>query len=170
MTEDRSDEFEETNYKSPLYMVSETHDWSGCGYSYTSETLGVRVEFPPEWEELMTMTEGEWICNGETRPCIDLMGRWDGKDENRYIASIYWRAKTDPYRDFGAFEQNRGHITLAETNEGYYDCCLYGLYPFEHVMAGAPEDKQEERVSTIYNIQMGIQFGEWDLKILQPKP
>ncbi len=36
------------------------HAWYGSGYSYTSEPLGVRVEFPPEWEERMTLVAGEW--------------------------------------------------------------------------------------------------------------
>ena len=49
------------------------HEWSGDGFSYTSKNLGITVEFPPEWENLMTISDDityEYFVEGQS------MGRY----------------------------------------------------------------------------------------------
>src|SRR5699024_3216864 len=52
-------------------------EWSGDGFSYTSENLGITVEFPPEWENLMTISDDityEYFVEGQSEPlsCVTL--------------------------------------------------------------------------------------------------
>lgn len=162
---DRSDEFKETNYKSGLCMVSENHDWSGSGYSYTSEAMGVRVEFPPEWAELMTMVEGKWTYEGEKRPCIDLMGSWDSEDPFSCIGTIFWKPKTDAY---SVFEDDGWTITLAETNEGKYICFLEGMNRLRWSYYEEEAPYYPERDNAFITVQDGITVGEWEIEILEP--
>ena len=55
------------------------HEWSGDGFSYTSKNLGITVEFPPEWENLMTISDDityEYFVEGQSEPlnCVTLWG------------------------------------------------------------------------------------------------
>ena len=73
------------------------HEWSGDGFSYTSENLGITVAFPPEWENLMTISDDiTYECFVEGRPdplnCVTLNAIHGGEDGEIPIAYIYWRA------------------------------------------------------------------------------
>lgn len=125
------------------------HTWSGSGYSYTDETLGVRLEFPPEWEEQMTLVAGEWTYDKEKRACIQLMGSWDSEDPESCIGMIYFIQKTDQYAHYSFEDDDGWKVVLAETDEGWYKCYLNGMNRLRwSYVIDAPYD--EERDNAYY--------------------
>lgn len=163
---DRSGEFEDTNYKSKLCMVSENHKWFGSGYSYTSEALGVRVEFPPEWEQYFTFEEEEvegLLRSGKSGRVIRLASEFVFEDDPEYdtaFARIYWVPKGDE----GFVWNDETLVTLWESDEGAYICEVNTMLQLNfdpNPGVGGPRPEYAE-IRTVYEtVQNGIFAGEW---------
>ena len=138
------------------------HDWSGDGFSYTSENLGITIAFPPEWENLMTISDDitfEYFAEEQDEPlnCITLKAIHGAEDGTIPISYIYWRAAEDhgPEADFGEC------VTLAE-REG--NVCLYWMPMNTKIGLELLED------TTLYDeydiVEQGILSGEYEIEMI----
>lgn len=137
-------------------------EWSGDGFSYTSENLGITVEFPPEWENLMTISDDityEYFVEGQSEPlsCVTL-NAIHGEEGAIPIAYIYWRTVDDhgPEADFGEC------VTLVE-REGSVCLCWMPM----NTKIGL-EILEDTTLYDEYNIvEQGILSGEYEIKMLE---
>ena len=138
------------------------HEWSGDGFSYTSENLGITVEFPPEWENLMTISDDityEYFVEGQSEPlnCVTLKAIHGGENGEIPIAYIYWRAADDhgPEADYGEC------VTLVE-REG--NVCLCWMPMNTKIGLELLED------TALYDeydiVEQGILSGEYEIELL----
>ena len=138
------------------------HEWSGDGFSYTSKNLGITVEFPPEWENLMTISDDityEYFVEGQSEPlnCVTLKAIHGGENGEIPIAYIYWRAADDhgPEADYGEC------VTLVE-REG--NVCLCWMPMNTKIGLELLED------TALYDeydiVEQGILSGEYEIELL----
>lgn len=141
---------------------ADLHKWSGDGFSYTSENLGITVEFPPEWENLMTISDDvtyEYFVEERSEPlnCVTLKAIHGREEGEIPIAYIYWRAADDhgPEADFGEC------VTLVE-REG--NVCLCWMPMNTKIGLELLED------TTLYDeydiVEQGILSGEYEIELL----
>lgn len=136
-------------------------NWAGDGYTYTSDQLGITVEFPPEWKDLITMSdclsyEGFLIDRPDQVNCIsiDVSGDYvktvTELDPNTAIAYIYWCPPNT-----GGPEYNYGQaVKLIEESDGSRCYCHLPMNSIAF-----------EEGSTMWNIyymvEQGILNGEY---------
>lgn len=100
------------------------HEWSGDGFSYTSKNLGITVEFPPEWENLMTISDDityEYFVEGQSEPlnCVTLKAIHGGENgeilgrSSRFCSRLLWRRPHPPGPESSLSSlRNRGIIMV----------------------------------------------------------
>lgn len=109
--------------------------WSeGEGYSYTSEDLGIRLEFPPEWEEYFTFwpwRKNDFLSDAKGTPSDILVlkpklpaGSPPYEALSFSFAQIYW--VPTGYSGPEASPDSDVSVTLAETDRGKYVCLFNG--------------------------------------------
>lgn len=111
----RDGQYRVESLHAPEAPVSAVHAWAGSGYSYTSENLGVTVEFPPEWREYFTFQESGSFIN--------LMADWEGDETERYLGCVYF----EPNGETVHSGDDGVSIVLAETDQGRYWLYMSGM-------------------------------------------
>ncbi len=174
VTRDLSAEFEETDYQSELCQVSDNYDWLGQGYGYTSETLGVRVEFPPEWKKYFTFEErvivDGFLQSGQACPVLELASAFVLNDDPTYdttFARIFWI----PRGDAVAGGDGKTLVTLLITDEGAYVCEVNVIHQLNfdpNTGVGAPHPEYKEIRAIYETVQNGILDGRWWFETLSP--
>ena len=77
----------------PMPTTTEApHDWIGNGYSYSSDTLGITVEFPPNWNEYVNIFESKSYENfldnsSEPIDCIYIVSKKSGLSKDSFSSS-----------------------------------------------------------------------------------
>lgn len=146
------------------------HDWIGNGYSYSSDTLGITVEFPPNWNEYVNIFESKSYENfldnsSEPIDCIYIVSKKSGlskdsfsssSDYDSVIAEIYWcpAGAKGPEASFGEC------ITMGSKNDG--SLCLCHL-PLTGKMGLEQVDVDLWNVYT--TVENGILSGEYQFEI-----
>ncbi len=174
VTRDLSAEFWETNYQSELCAASDNYDWLGQGYAYTSETMGVRVEFPPEWKDYFTFEEETmvdgFLQSGRPCPVIKLASAFVLNDDPTYdttFARICWVPKGDAVANV----DGKIFVTLLASNEGAYVCEVNVIHQLDfdpNTGVGAPRPEYKEIRAIYETVQNGILDGHWWFEVLRP--
>lgn len=161
---------------SPTPETASAHSWSGYGYSYTSETLGIRIEFPPEWKYYFGFTEEESEIyfvmdqDGNSRDglvdsTIKLYPKGVTFNGESPLATIFFLPKgmtLDP--PGGAV------VALTETEEGTYYCEMDTMLIMWHLPEyEAGGDQVAAEFAILESVQGGIQDGRWEIEVLDPK-
>ncbi len=162
---DRSGEYEETGYESELCQVSTNYDWLGEGYACTSEALGIRVEFPPEWDACFTFEEEEvegLLQSGGSGQVINLVSLSGDREYGTTFARIYWVPKGEE----GAGTDSEELVTLWASDEGAYVCEIRQLDLDPNPGAGDPHPDYEAIRAAYETVRDGILNREWELDVL----
>lgn len=145
-------------------------DWAGKGVSHTSQALGLTLELPPEWADLVTFTERVsyegLLKSWEGRvPCvsIDYRPNADGGepdpalpalDPGLSIAYFYWLPEglSGPEADYGSA------VTLLEKGTGRWVCHL----PMNSAAFDGAEFGQDSPEWTAYHtVERGLLEGDF---------
>jgi len=138
---------------------TDEHAWKGHGYRYTSEALGITIEFPPEWKWILDILEINGGISLYTYP------RPRDPQEYAFTGNIGWIGV------IGTQERD----TLINSNDWsnypyqvLYDAegvFVYISYPTEaQYYSEFPEDAETEvRYTTVEN---GIRDGEYEIYII----
>jgi hypothetical protein len=139
------------------------HTWKGSGYRYTSEALGITIEFPPEWEGIFDIIEGNggFSLNVFPRP----------RDPERdpisgyMMGNIGWIGFTN-VRDKEALVNSRDwpitpHTVLYDENDGF----VY-MYHSHAPQVGYGESEEDMEIYVRYHtVYDGIINGEYEIYI-----
>lgn len=145
-------------------------DWAGKGVSHTSEALGLTLELPPEWADLVAFTERvsyegllkSW--DGRV-PCVSIDYRPNADagepdtalpvlDPSGPIAYLYWlpEGQSGPEADYGSA------VTLLEKGTGRWVCHL----PMNSVAFDSAEFGQDSPEWTAYRtVEQGLLEGDF---------
>lgn len=143
----------------------ESHNWKGQGLSYTSELLGISVEFPPEWSALLlveddTTNSGFLLDEDHETPvdCIRLRPLHGQDPEIDCIAVIYW----EPAGARGPGAESGETIRLAEKEEAVLICWL----PMNQKLGYAQgSDSENLALWEEYDtVEQGLLAGEYEVE------
>lgn len=154
VTRDASREIEDTNYQSQLFPVSDKFNWQGQEYICMSDAVGVRVEFPPEWEDYFTFKVTDaFLQSGQPCPVLELVPTISASDPtlDATLARIFWL----PRGDAAAGGDGKILVTLLVTDQGAYVCEVNTALS----SALGPEDGELRTICE--TVQNGILDCQW---------
>ena len=144
--------------------------WAGKGVSHTSEALGLTLELPPEWAELVTFTERVsyegFLKSWEGRvPCVSIDYRPNADaeeagatlpvlDPSGPIAYLYWLPEglSGPEADYG------NAVTLLEKGTGRWVCHL----PMNSIQFDGESFGRDTPEQTAYHrVEQGLLEGDF---------
>ncbi len=156
------------------------HEWSGDGYSYTSEALGIKLEFPWGWDSYFTIEETQkvdflyyfsdkdgWgdVAEGSTT-VLELVPKYKSPLllGTETFGSIYWM----PEGTADSASANSGTtVTLWASDEGRLVCWMDTM---PQNLIGDLTIDDTERMATFAMfeaVQNGIKDGRWEIELLK---